>query len=150
MAVPKKKTSRARRNQRRAHDAISAPGLVACPNCGEPHVPHRVCRECGYKLTREDEEAFESPDVDSTRDKILDLAIEASPMEKPSYTGEDDGFDVMARLTATETLGERVGAIRFAPDGSSTGGWIEAATCRATMPPAEAPTGPAGRRRTTS
>ncbi|MBA2533385.1 MAG: 50S ribosomal protein L32, partial [Rubrobacter sp.] len=47
MAVPKKKTSRARRNQRRAHHAITGPGLVACPNCGEPHVPHRVCRECG-------------------------------------------------------------------------------------------------------
>jgi large subunit ribosomal protein L32 len=45
MAVPKKKTSRARRNQRHA---ITSPGLVACPNCGQPHVPHRVCPECGY------------------------------------------------------------------------------------------------------
>ena len=44
-----------------------------------------VCRECGYKLTREDEEAFESPDADNTRDKILDLAVEAAPMEKPSF-----------------------------------------------------------------
>jgi large subunit ribosomal protein L32 len=48
VAVPKKKTSRARRNQRRAHNALSGPALVACPNCGEPHVPHRVCHECGY------------------------------------------------------------------------------------------------------
>ena len=50
MAVPKKKTSQARRNRRRAHDAIKGPTLITCPNCGEPRVPHRVCTECGkYK-----------------------------------------------------------------------------------------------------
>ena len=48
MAVPKKRTSQARRNQRRAHDAMKRLGLVACPNCGEPHMPHRVCPNCGY------------------------------------------------------------------------------------------------------
>ena len=48
MAVPKKKTSQARRDQRRAHHAIKGPKLVACPNCAEPHVPHRVCPHCGY------------------------------------------------------------------------------------------------------
>ncbi|MGH3146438.1 MAG: 50S ribosomal protein L32 [Rubrobacter sp.] len=48
MAVPKKKTSSARRDQRRAHHALSGPSLVTCPNCGQPHVPHRVCMECGY------------------------------------------------------------------------------------------------------
>jgi large subunit ribosomal protein L32 len=48
MAVPKKKTSKARRNQRRSHHALSRPGLAACPNCGEPHMPHRVCPECGF------------------------------------------------------------------------------------------------------
>lgn len=50
MAVPKKKTSRARRNGRRAHHALKGPKLVPCPNCGSPHLPHRVCTECGnYK-----------------------------------------------------------------------------------------------------
>ena len=48
MAVPKKKTSHARRNQRRAHDAMKGPNLVACPNCDEPRLPHRVCPTCGY------------------------------------------------------------------------------------------------------
>jgi len=48
MAVPKKRTSQARRNQRRAHAAMKRLGLVACPNCGEPHRPHRVCPNCGY------------------------------------------------------------------------------------------------------
>jgi hypothetical protein len=27
---------------------------------------------------------------------------------KPTYTGDEDGFDVMARLTATETLAEHL------------------------------------------
>ena len=71
-----------------------------CPACGAV-MPAAVCRECGYKLTREDEEEVQA---EQEPDQIVDLAIEAAPMEKPVYTGEDDGFDVMARLSATETL----------------------------------------------
>ena len=52
MAVPKKKTSRARRDQRRAHHAMKRTNLVACPNCDEPHIPHRVCPNCGYYKNR--------------------------------------------------------------------------------------------------
>ena len=73
-----------------------------CPACGA-NMMAAVCRECGYKITKDDEDA-----ADLAREKILDLAIEASPMEKPVYNGEDDGFDVMARLTATETLAEHL------------------------------------------
>lgn len=73
-----------------------------CPACGA-HMMAAVCRECGYKISKEDEDAAEM-----AREKILDLAIEASPMEKPVYNGDEDGFDVMARLTATETLGEHL------------------------------------------
>lgn len=50
MAVPKKKTSKAKKNMRRSHDAISAVGLGKCPDCGAPKRPHSVCEECGtYK-----------------------------------------------------------------------------------------------------
>ncbi len=49
MAVPKRKTSKARRDKRRnSHWKLDAPGLVVCPNCGEMRMPHRVCRACGY------------------------------------------------------------------------------------------------------
>jgi large subunit ribosomal protein L32 len=48
MAVPKKKTSRTRRDQRRAHHALAGPSLVVCPNCGSPRRSHRVCPECGF------------------------------------------------------------------------------------------------------
>ncbi|MBV9455696.1 MAG: 50S ribosomal protein L32 [Rubrobacter sp.] len=47
MAVPKKKTSQARRNQRRAHHALKSPNLVSCPICRELRLPHRVCPKCG-------------------------------------------------------------------------------------------------------
>ncbi len=48
MPVPKKKTSRSKRNMRRSHDALTAPAVSTCPNCGASKAPHRVCAECGY------------------------------------------------------------------------------------------------------
>jgi len=33
MAVPKKKTSKSKRDMRRAHDALTAPGISTCPQC---------------------------------------------------------------------------------------------------------------------
>lgn len=49
MAVPKRRTSRSKRNQRRAnHDRVAAPAINRCANCGEIKVPHRVCLHCGH------------------------------------------------------------------------------------------------------
>jgi large subunit ribosomal protein L32 len=49
MAVPKRKTSKARRDKRRNNLwKISAPALVKCPRCGEYKRTHRVCKACGY------------------------------------------------------------------------------------------------------
>ncbi|SHJ95599.1 50S ribosomal protein L32 [Paramaledivibacter caminithermalis] len=49
MAVPKRKTSKARRDKRRASNIkMTAPNYVNCPQCHEPKMPHRVCDSCGY------------------------------------------------------------------------------------------------------
>jgi large subunit ribosomal protein L32 len=48
MGVPKRKTSRSRRGNRRSHDRVAAAKPVLCPNCGEAHLSHHVCPECGY------------------------------------------------------------------------------------------------------
>ena len=48
MPVPKSKTSRSRRNMRRAHHALKAPNFSVCKNCGELHLPHHVCSSCGF------------------------------------------------------------------------------------------------------
>jgi large subunit ribosomal protein L32 len=54
MAVPKRRTSRAKRDSRRAnHDRIEAPTVVRCPQCSEPTRPHRVCPSCGHYKGRE-------------------------------------------------------------------------------------------------
>ena len=44
---PKNKTSRARRDKRRANWKMSAPNLVKCSKCGALMMPHRVCKSCG-------------------------------------------------------------------------------------------------------
>ncbi len=49
MAVPKRKTSKARRDQRRASNwKLSLPGIAECPQCHQPKLAHRVCKKCGY------------------------------------------------------------------------------------------------------
>ncbi|HEX2916180.1 MAG TPA: 50S ribosomal protein L32 [Chloroflexia bacterium] len=47
-ALPKQKVSRAAQGRRRAHQALTAPQLVTCSNCGNKRVPHTVCNVCGY------------------------------------------------------------------------------------------------------
>ena len=48
--LPKRKVSSTRRNKRRAHDSLSLNHLVTCESCGEYHISHRVCPNCGtYK-----------------------------------------------------------------------------------------------------
>lgn len=52
MGVPKRKTSKSRRDKRRAHKSMSAPALSNCPQCNEPRLPHRVCPTCGTYRNR--------------------------------------------------------------------------------------------------
>lgn len=47
MIVPKRRTSKTRKNKRRSHHALAEPARATCPQCGEPRLPHRVCRNCG-------------------------------------------------------------------------------------------------------
>jgi large subunit ribosomal protein L32 len=54
MPVPKRKTSRAVRDSRRAgNNNVTAPTVNECPQCHQPKVPHRVCPSCGYYNGRE-------------------------------------------------------------------------------------------------
>ena len=49
-AVPFRKVSKTRKRTRQAHKALTTPGMVKCPSCGEMIKPHRVCKHCGsYK-----------------------------------------------------------------------------------------------------
>ncbi len=48
MALPKRKTSKSRRDKRRTHYKAEAPAISTCSNCGEPMRPHNICGKCGY------------------------------------------------------------------------------------------------------
>jgi|GEM_PF-1302382 len=49
MAVPKKKISKSRRNQRRAHDALGRVNVVINKTTGELQLPHQVSLDGYYK-----------------------------------------------------------------------------------------------------
>lgn len=54
MAVPKRKTSKTRRDKRRASSyRLNKATVVECPQCHEPKQPHRICSACGYYKNRE-------------------------------------------------------------------------------------------------
>jgi len=63
MAVPKRRTSKARKRQRRTHDSLPVVNIPKsekvraegsrsrkffCSNCNQPKAPHSVCPNCGY------------------------------------------------------------------------------------------------------
>ena len=50
MAVPKRKTSHARKMKRRSNvwKLATPTNIVKCPQCGEPILAYRVCNNCGF------------------------------------------------------------------------------------------------------
>lgn len=49
MAVPVRRTSKTRRDKRRASTwRLEAPQIQKCKNCGEYKRAHRLCSSCGY------------------------------------------------------------------------------------------------------
>ncbi len=47
MALPKRKTSKARKGKRRSHHRMDAPTLIDCPQCHSPKRPYYACPTCG-------------------------------------------------------------------------------------------------------
>jgi large subunit ribosomal protein L32 len=54
MAVPKKKTSKAKSRSRRAQSwRLEAPPRSICPHCQQAKLPHVVCPNCGWYHDRQ-------------------------------------------------------------------------------------------------
>jgi len=54
MAVPKKKTSKAKSRSRRAANwVLRPPARSVCPQCHNAKVPHVVCPNCGWYKGRQ-------------------------------------------------------------------------------------------------
>tara|TARA_B110000438_G_C15711057_1_gene605364 strand:+ start:386 stop:571 length:186 start_codon:yes stop_codon:yes gene_type:complete len=47
MAVPKRKTSKSKRNMRRSHDSIKSINIIEDKESGEPRVSHRLDMSTG-------------------------------------------------------------------------------------------------------
>ena len=47
MAVPKRKTSKSKRNMRRSHDSLKFINVVEDKESGEPRLPHRIDMSTG-------------------------------------------------------------------------------------------------------
>ena len=50
---PKKRTSKSKRDMRRAHDALFRSYAVVCQNCAEPVLRHHICPSCGFYRGRQ-------------------------------------------------------------------------------------------------
>lgn len=82
MAVPKRRTTRAKSKMRRAqHDKVTPVNLAPCKNCGEPVLPHRVCASCGHY------KGVKVTDPKLPLDRRLDLARPATPRRASTFTG---------------------------------------------------------------
>tara|TARA_Y100000590_G_scaffold450875_1_gene591261 strand:- start:1135 stop:1320 length:186 start_codon:yes stop_codon:yes gene_type:complete len=42
MAVPKRKTSKSKRNMRRSHDSLKQTNIIEDKDSGEPRISHRI------------------------------------------------------------------------------------------------------------
>ncbi|MBU2037337.1 50S ribosomal protein L32 [Patescibacteria group bacterium] len=53
MPVPRQRHTKSKRNRQRSHQALKALGLTKCLKCGQPILPHQVCKNCGTYKGRE-------------------------------------------------------------------------------------------------
>ena len=99
MPVPKRKTSKARRDKRSAGKRKARGSVASCQTCKEPIACHSVCKSCGYyrgiKVLRTRAERVQSRDVSRrVKSRPLDEASavkarSATPVEAETVASKD-------------------------------------------------------------
>jgi large subunit ribosomal protein L32 len=76
LAVPKRKTTKSKRDKRRTHDNLKLINIIDCPRCHSKKIAHRVCENCGYynnneiiKLEEKGKEKSKSQSKEKTKEK---------------------------------------------------------------------------------
>lgn len=75
MGVPKQRKTKARRNNRRSHHALTAVAVLACEKCGKDALPHRVCENCGTYKQREVVNVFAKLDKKERKRREKEQAV---------------------------------------------------------------------------
>lgn len=70
MGTQKQKRTKAARNQRRSHHALTGIGSTKCAKCGKEIKPHHACSSCGFYKGRE----------------VIDVLKKLSPKERKKAT----------------------------------------------------------------
>ncbi|MCK4499920.1 50S ribosomal protein L32 [Candidatus Babeliales bacterium] len=90
MPVPKRKTSKARRNKRSAGILKPKVGIALCQTCKEVVMPHEVCKGCGYyrgvKVIRTKEER--------RQEREIAKQVRQHPLEEVSAKQKEQTVDV--------------------------------------------------------
>ncbi|MBY0109784.1 MAG: 50S ribosomal protein L32 [Candidatus Babeliaceae bacterium] len=91
MPVPKRKTSKRRRDQRQSTKFIRPQAITSCKQCNEPTLPHQVCTECGYYKGRK--VLTTKNDRGLQRDQIRAAAAQKAAAKNSQDHSHNDGHD---------------------------------------------------------
>ena len=100
MPHPKKKTTKAARNQRRSHHALKAINLASCESCGKPVKSHHACSICGHykkkevinvtkKLPKKEQVKVEKKKAKEVNKELKKAEKETSKLKKTESKKED-------------------------------------------------------------
>ena len=83
MSVPKKRTTKSRRDKRRLHIFLKKPVLVKCKKCGKEVLPHTVCSFCGYYKGKEVIDVLGKLDKKEKKQREKEIKAKEEKEEKP-------------------------------------------------------------------
>jgi large subunit ribosomal protein L32 len=89
MPVPKRKTSKKRRDQRSASKGIKPKAITGCQTCQAPIAPHQACKECGYYkgikiLKTKTDRMYTRGQARETKEAKMKTMYQAEQDQKPS------------------------------------------------------------------
>ena len=100
MALPKRKTSKSRRDKRRTHKKIQAPNLSTCEQCGEAKLPHQF----GHRELRKVADAFQPQEHEARNDlRFEQIALAAHHAWGLQSLRRHPGVAVICDLLQTTT-----------------------------------------------
>ena len=107
MPVPKRKTSKARRNNRNANKNVVASSFMDCKNCGNVNLPHQVCKNCGFykgvkvMVTKLDRALVRGTSRKTKSDAVAARAQAAAPVAEPVEVKAEEVKAAPKKATAT-------------------------------------------------